>query len=85
MSHLLRAPLRPTGGVVAGLAGKLSEKGVLQLLLDVRLVREVLAGARPLAAGAGKQGRVALRACGESLIEGEGDKGGDKGEQLHGV
>lgn len=35
------------------LEGRLSEKGVLQLLLDVRLLRDVLAGGRPLGSRVG--------------------------------
>lgn len=38
------------------LGARLSEKGVLQLLLDVRLIRETLAGGRPLGAAAAAAG-----------------------------
>mmetsp|Transcript_34672 Transcript_34672/g.87742 ORF Transcript_34672/g.87742 Transcript_34672/m.87742 type:complete len:1232 (-) Transcript_34672:139-3834(-) len=37
-----------SAGAAASLAGRLSEKGVLQLLVDVRYLRDVLAGGRPL-------------------------------------
>lgn len=41
-------PSTPTTPRPTSLAGRLSEKGTLQLLMDVRFVRDVLAGGRPL-------------------------------------
>jgi hypothetical protein len=46
------------------LQGRLSEKGVLQLLLDVRLLRDVLAGGRPLGSRAAPAAAASAGAAG---------------------
>ncbi|KAL6758300.1 hypothetical protein V8C86DRAFT_2599273 [Haematococcus lacustris] len=69
----------------AGFSGRLSEKGVLQLLLDVRLARDMLAGGRPLCLGPTTAAHSVLSSSSSSSSSSgqaaQGGKGPDQQQQ----